>query len=84
MASVEEFESAAERVKQLPKDPGNDTKLELYGLYKQATEGDATGKRPGMLDVKGRAKWDAWSGRKGLSAEKARALYVELVNRLAK
>lgn len=56
--------------------------LELYGLFKQAKEGDVTGKRPGMLDVRGRAKWDAWASRKGMSAERARAEYVKVVERL--
>lgn len=82
MATVDAFEDAAKRVQSLPKRPGNDVLLELYGLYKQATEGDVSGKRPGMLDLKGRAKWDAWSGRKGMSEEKARSEYVALVQRL--
>ncbi len=84
MASVEEFESAAERVQKLPKKPGTDVLLQLYGLYKQATDGDVSGKRPGLLDVKGRAKFDAWTERKGMSAEKARSEYVALVARLEK
>lgn len=82
MATLEQFEDAAKRVQNLPKRPSNDVLLELYGLYKQATEGDVTGKRPGMLDPRGRAKWDAWSSRKGMSAEEARAKYVALVERL--
>jgi acyl-CoA-binding protein len=82
MATVEEFENAAARVQRLPKKPSNDVLLELYGLYKQASEGDATGKRPGMLDVKGRAKFDAWAGRKGTSKDDARAKYVALVAKL--
>lgn len=82
MASVEEFESAVERVQKLPKRPNNDVLLELYGLYKQATAGDVTGKRPGMLDMRGRAKFDAWSTRKGMSAEEARRQYVAVVQRL--
>lgn len=82
MASVEEFESAVTRVQRLPKRPSNDVLLELYGLYKQATAGDVSGKRPGMLDMRGRAKWDAWAERKGLSSDDARARYVALVERL--
>jgi len=56
--------------------------LQLYGLYKQATEGDVQGKRPGMLDIKGRAKYDAWTGRKGLSKDAAKTAYIALVARL--
>lgn len=82
MATVEEFESAAARVQKLPSKPGNDALLELYGWYKQATEGDVNGKRPGMLDVRGRAKYDAWASRKGTSADAARAAYVKVVERL--
>ena len=83
MATQEEFEAAKGHVEKLPKKPGNDVLLELYGLYKQATAGDCSGKRPGMLDVKGRAKYDAWKARAGMSAEQARAAYVKVVDRLA-
>ena len=82
MTTPEEFEAAAKRVNSLPKTPNNDVLLQLYGLYKQATTGDVQGKRPGMLDLKGRAKWDAWESRKGMSADAARAAYVALANRL--
>lgn len=83
MGLTEDFQAAQERVKTLPTRPSNDTLLELYGLYKQGTEGDVQGKRPGMLDVKGRAKYDAWASRKGLGREQAMTEYVALVNRLA-
>jgi acyl-CoA-binding protein len=64
MALADDFRSAQERVKTLTSRPSNDTLLELYSLFKQATDGDVQGKRPGMLDLKGRAKFDAWTGRK--------------------
>ena len=82
MATTEEFEAAVKAVNTLPKTPSTDQMLELYGLYKQATAGDATGSRPGMFDLKGRAKFDAWASRKGLSAEGARAAYVSLARKL--
>ena len=84
MADDERFRDAQQRVEKLPQRPGNDELLELYGLYKQATAGDVSGKRPGMLDMKGRAKHDAWSERKGLSRDDAMRRYVETVDRLAK
>ncbi|HLL02670.1 MAG TPA: acyl-CoA-binding protein [Myxococcaceae bacterium] len=84
MALADDFKVAQERVKTLSTRPSNDTLLELYALYKQATEGDAQGKRPGLLDVKGRAKYDAWAGRKGLSRDAAMQQYVQLVERLLK
>jgi carboxylesterase len=57
--------------------------LELYALYKQSTTGDATGSRPGMLDVKGRAKFDAWAKHKGKSKDAAMEAYIALVGRHA-
>jgi acyl-CoA-binding protein len=76
------FEDAQKRVNALSSRPDNDQLLELYALYKQATAGDATGKRPGMLDIKGRAKFDAWDGKKGTSKDAAMEAYVALVDRL--
>ena len=61
---------------------GNDQMLELYALYKQATSGDVSGSRPGMLDLKGRAKYDAWAKRKGTDREAAKKQYVALVDKL--
>ena len=77
------FEDAQTRVKQLSKSPSTDDLLELYALYKQATSGDVSGSRPGMLDMKGRAKYDAWSKKKGTSKDDAMTKYVALVDRLA-
>lgn len=82
MALADDFASAQERVKTLESKPSNDTLLELYSLFKQATAGDVEGKRPGMLDLKGRAKYDAWAARKGTSKDAAMEKYVALVNRL--
>jgi len=73
------FATAAEDVKALPKRPSNDQLLELYSLYKQATEGDASGPRPGVFDLTGRAKYDAWARRKGTSSERAMKAYVDCV-----
>lgn len=76
------FAAAKTRVEKLKTRPSNEQLLALYGLYKQATEGDASGSRPGIFDLKGRAKFDAWSGRKGLKPEQAMQKYVELVDEL--
>jgi diazepam-binding inhibitor (GABA receptor modulating acyl-CoA-binding protein) len=80
MASEDEFHAAVERVKTFVVDPGNSVKLQLYALYKQATEGDVTGKRPGFTNPVGRAKYDAWVEQQGLSADEARDEYVTLVH----
>jgi len=77
-----EFERAAEDVKQLAKRPTNDELLKLYGLYKQATAGDSTGERLGVLAIEARAKHDAWAKLKGLAPEDARQGYVKLVGKL--
>ncbi|EPB75203.1 acyl CoA binding protein [Ancylostoma ceylanicum] len=76
------FEDAAAKVKTLKASPSNDQMLELYALYKQSTVGDNSTDKPGMLDVKGKAKWTAWDGKKGMSKEDAKKAYVELVEKL--
>ena len=63
---------------------GNDVMLDLYALYKQATVGNATGDRPGMLDLRGRAKYDAWAKKKGLSKDAAMEQYIAVVAKHAK
>jgi acyl-CoA-binding protein len=82
MSLEEQFSRAQERVKELSRRPSDLQLLDLYSLYKQATMGDVTGKRPGGFDFKGRAKWDAWKQRAGLSREEAMRKYVDLVERL--
>jgi diazepam-binding inhibitor (GABA receptor modulator, acyl-CoA-binding protein) len=78
------FDAAAKAVTQLPKRPGNDQMLELYALYKQASEGDVSGSRPGLLDLTGRAKYDAWAKRKGTTGDAAMKAYIALVAKLQK
>jgi diazepam-binding inhibitor (GABA receptor modulator, acyl-CoA-binding protein) len=84
MPLEDDFQSAQVRVKQLTNTPPPNELLSLYALYKQATTGDVTGARPGMLDFKGRAKYDAWSSRQGTSKVDAMQQYIELVQRLIK
>ena len=76
------FEQAVKDSKSLPEKPDNATLLKIYSLYKQATEGDVQGKRPGFTDLVGRAKFDAWSGLKGKSADAAMKEYVALIESL--
>ena len=84
MAIQEQFTAAQDRAKSFKKTPSNDELLQLYSLYKQATAGDVSGSRPGMLDMKGRAKYDAWTRVRGTSKDDAMQKYVALVDRLAK
>jgi acyl-CoA-binding protein len=76
------FQEAVATSKTLTRDPGNDTKLELYALYKQAQDGDVSGDRPGMLDFVNRAKYDAWAGVQGMSGEEAKQRYIEIIDGL--
>jgi acyl-CoA-binding protein len=82
MPLKEDFEAATRDVKTLSTRPTNEELLKLYSLFKQATEGDVKGSRPGMLDLKGRAKFDAWAGKKGMAADEAMQEYVGLVRHL--
>jgi len=77
-----QFDAAAADSKTLSKDPGNDVKLKLYGLFKQAGAGDASGSRPGFTDIVGRAKHDAWAALKGMRSEDAMQQYIDLVDSL--
>ena len=77
-----QFEAAVADSKQLPEKPDNMTLLKIYALYKQATSGDVDGKRPGFTDMVGRAKWDAWDGLKGKSADEAMQEYIDLIESL--
>jgi diazepam-binding inhibitor (GABA receptor modulating acyl-CoA-binding protein) len=82
MDQAQAFDAAVVRSRTLPHQP-NDVLLELYGLYKQASEGDVAGDRPGGFDFKGAAKYDAWARRRGMTRDEAMGAYVELVDRLA-
>ena len=78
----EEFNQAVARSKELTTRPSNAELLQLYSLFKQATEGDITGERPGGFDFKGAAKYDAWEDLKGKSSQEAMQQYVKLINEL--
>jgi diazepam-binding inhibitor (GABA receptor modulator, acyl-CoA-binding protein) len=82
MSLTAQFEQAQIDVKQLDQRPGNDVLLRLYALYKQGTHGDADGKRPGVFDLVGRAKYDAWKALAGTARSDAQQQYVTLVEQL--
>ena len=79
-----QFEDAAASVLKAKKDPGNDMKLKLYAHYKQATEGDVAGDKPGFTDFVNRAKYEAWAKLKGMGADDAMKAYVKLVDRVTR
>ena len=76
------FDAAVAASKQLPDKPDNMTLLKIYSLYKQSSEGDVEGKRPGFTDMVGRAKYDAWAAVKGKSKDEAMQEYVDLIDSL--
>ena len=83
MASLKaQFDQAVADSKKLPDKPDNATLLKIYALYKQASEGDVDGKRPGMTDFVGRAKYDAWAAIKGKAKNDAMQEYVDLIESL--
>ncbi|KAF2363356.1 Crotonase superfamily [Trinorchestia longiramus] len=79
---LEQFEQVKKRLATLKEDPGTDTKLKMYALYKQGTEGKVTSKRPGMMDFVARAKWDAWNSVADMSGEEAFKAYNAIVDEL--
>ena len=78
---AQRFADAQARIKPKAGLP-SDTMLELYALYKQGTTGDASGDRPGMMDLRGRAKYDAWAKHKGTTKDAAMTAYIALVDKL--
>ncbi len=76
------FTQAVGESKELKDRPSNDTLLQLYSFYKQATEGDANGGAPGMFDFVAKAKYDAWSSLRGKTKEAAMQDYINLVGKL--
>ncbi|MDM7943999.1 MAG: acyl-CoA-binding protein [Hydrogenophaga sp.] len=77
------FDAAVANSKNLSERPDNATLLKIYALYKQATEGDVEGKKPGFGDMVGRAKWDAWNGFKGTGKDDAMQQYIDLIQSLS-
>jgi acyl-CoA-binding protein len=76
------FDKAVADSKKLPEKPDNMTLLKIYALYKQSSEGDVEGKRPGFTDMVGRAKFDAWAAVKGKTGDEAMQEYIDLIESL--
>lgn len=79
MSLKDTFEQAVADSKTLSERPDNSTMLKMYSLYKQATSGDVEGKRPGMMDMINRAKYDAWAEIKGKSGDEAMQEYIDII-----
>jgi diazepam-binding inhibitor (GABA receptor modulator, acyl-CoA-binding protein) len=82
MDQQQQFEQAVEESKSLSERPSNETLLQLYSFYKQATEGDVNGEAPNMFDFVAKAKYEAWSALKGKPKEEAIQEYINLVQKL--
>jgi len=82
-ALQKQFEAAVANSKSLSERPDNMTLLKLYALYKQASVGDNTEKKPGFTDMVGRAKWDAWNLLKGTDSKDAMQQYIDLIESLS-
>lgn len=78
-----QFEAAVANSKNLSERPDNATLLKIYALYKQATVGDNTEKKPGFTDMVGRAKWDAWNKLQGTDSDDAMQQYIDLIESLS-
>uniref|UniRef100_A0A4W6FX15 Enoyl-CoA delta isomerase 2 n=1 Tax=Lates calcarifer TaxID=8187 RepID=A0A4W6FX15_LATCA len=81
-ATVEQFEQAKNKLSTLKKDPGNEVKLKIYALFKQATQGPCNTPKPGMLDFVNKVKWDAWKSLGSISQDEARQQYCDLIGSL--
>ncbi|KAG4077565.1 hypothetical protein HA402_002992 [Bradysia odoriphaga] len=82
MSLEENFNKAADQVKTLTKRPTDDELLKVYALFKQGSIGDNNTSKPGLLDLKGKAKWNAWTDLNGTSQDSAKQNYIDLVNEL--
>ena len=83
MELQQQFEASVANSKNLTEKPSNEILLKIYSLFKQATEGDITGDRPGGFDFKGAAKYDAWKKIEGKAKEECMQEYVELIASLS-
>ena len=83
MSLETDFQQAVDKTKTFTKKPDNEALLTLYALFKQGTEGDIAGDRPGGFDFKAIMKFDAWEKLKGKSKDDAMSEYIAYVNKLA-
>ncbi|KAK2614038.1 hypothetical protein N8I77_000898 [Diaporthe amygdali] len=79
------FDKAVADSKKLTSKPSNEELLDLYALFKIANGEDiASAPAPGMFDLKGKAKKNAWQKKvdEGVTADQAKEQYVALVEKL--
>ena len=81
-SSTINFETAKSRLENSSIKIDNETKLKLYGLYKQATIGVCSTVKPPLTDFVGRAKWSAWSALENMNQQDAQQQYIQIVQQL--
>lgn len=79
VSSSMDFERAKSRLESSSIEVDNETKLKLYGLYKQSTSGVCSNPKPGLTDFVGRAKWTAWSSLGKMNQQDAQKQYIQTV-----
>ena len=75
------FDEIVAKIKELPAGaaaPSNELKLALYGLFRQARDGDAHGEPPSLFDFVARMKYNAWTRNAGMAADEAMRQYIQL------
>ena len=82
MSSDRKFQKACSEVEKNSTKISQSTLLKLYSYYKQATEGTATGERPGLMSLRSRAKYDGWKALGRMSSEEAKGNYIRVVSEL--
>ena len=85
MGTEDDFKKAAEAVRGgnvKAKKVSDELKLEMYALYKQATDGDCNTDKPGMLNFVEKSKWKAWNELVGMSKKDAMKKYIRRYEKL--
>ncbi|CAH0724151.1 unnamed protein product, partial [Brenthis ino] len=75
------FNKASDHVRKITSKLENNQLLELYGLYKQSTEGQCDTPKPSWFDGKGRKKWEAWKALDNMPSDEAKQKYIDLVQK---
>jgi diazepam-binding inhibitor (GABA receptor modulating acyl-CoA-binding protein) len=78
------FAAAVDAAADLPGRADNRTLLELYALFHQATEGDSAKRLRLPPELETELQHAAWSKMEGMTPEKAKQRFVELVERLTR
>lgn len=73
---------AAAAADRLSQKVSSDLQLQLYGLYKIATEGPCSVPQPSAFKMTARAKWQAWQKLGAMPPEEAMQMYISIITDL--